>query len=514
MASKKNYLNGIFSEPNFEHFYTINKNIIPENFHGNLPNENDKKKEYIEKCLIKYNEIISQVKEFFDENVLHQYIDDFKFNVFFLMFIKDLCGKIECGINIDFCINFLINVYFVHKIFPPHEVSSKGETMTYFRGLYKDLHRSTLIINYNGINTVYTADQNPVANLLHFLDPTISNTINIRNNNGIYNSIRGKQIDIKTLALISNLIVQDSMITYISGAAKIFANDFLGIIINETQSVDNIVESGGVLFGNKLNKTDELNLTFDEHKNLLKYSVIRDRYLLFLYGDPMEPGKSFIIPFSFGASIDLIYNTKNKIIIKPLISDFYGKLIELKKINFKNSNKHRIKEQINKIFTRRNRRRNGITESKTSGNAGSAYNTPGSKTNGESMVSLQSQTNSMRNVSNNIKNLKTKLKLRNNIHTKTFNGIRVHGKKRNNYILPTHAAKTRNFNSYCTLLNGANTKNQKITILQELQGKILKDKKEKKPLFRSQTYYNSKQEMLEEIWVLINTIIKKLKKTS
>ena len=58
------------------------------------------------------------------------------------------------------------------------------------------------------------------------------------------------------------------------------------------------------------------------------------------------------------------------------------------------------------------------------------------------MVPLQSQTNSMRNVSNNIKNLKTKLKLRNNIHTKTFNGIRVDIQKKSKCILFTRRLRS------------------------------------------------------------------------
>jgi hypothetical protein len=78
-----NWFNNNTFLKSFKKYYTINKNIIPENIRNtlNLPNINENKKSYIQSHLTKYNNIIKKIKQI--DNPLSPYADEFRFNVFF-----------------------------------------------------------------------------------------------------------------------------------------------------------------------------------------------------------------------------------------------------------------------------------------------------------------------------------------------------------------------------------------------------------------------------------------------
>ena len=460
----------------FSKYYKINKSLYPKEqvtFINNLLNKNNNKEKYIQESLVVYNDIMNKLKNL--NNPLSEYVDELKFNSFFLIFNKNIIDDKTLKKDLDWCLSFLGTIYFVHKKFVP--LFNKD----IFKGLKIDLARLNVYINKDGINKEFKNHKlNELTfDFLRFLYPQINEE---NRNESIEYLIEKYKLDIKLLANISSLCSQHYMGVINSDIVVCLESFFEKKIFLGIQSnIKKFCEEHKCLILQQIND-NKINLNFYINKNIInKYSFYKELYLKVGIND-----LNIFIPFKCHYGFE---NEKSFIDAGFFDKSIYKKLIKLKE----------IMTRINGLKRSVGRNRYKQIDAKL-----------------EFEISLLFEKNMIKNKLNKIKNKlnkinKVRLKNTQNLTTTNNTGAIYQPKKKHRAL----------FQNIIQKLNKSNDPEQILTLLEEAQNivneRIRKRnnpslfKRAKTFVTRQQNYVNQNRQRLEEIQELLNDMINKFK---
>jgi hypothetical protein len=422
---------------------------MPESLRNSISNTG--KKENISRFLPRFNETMSKLSGALPD--MTKYIEQFKFNIFFLTFCKNLISDAELQKELNGSIDFLATVYLKHDNEPPMSMNTVSKQKHYYKGLYTDLPRFGKYTLIKGNNNK-TFEELTLQELLGFLYPDIGNIGNTNSNNNIKTLIQSKNLNELSLKQLSRYIIQHTVNKYILGTIYVF----LIKLFNQKIMV-------------RLGKLDmEHTIKFGTNNELLSIDSVCNTTLNF-YID--IPPNSINVPIK----IEYGFNPERGYIRYNINREFCENIMELKGfINnelFNDLNNKQKLHFIREILHGQNIA--GVLRKK------------------------------------NINQLKKLLRIRNNTHTRsqTVNGATLNKKNRtytiNNkqYIIPKSSIGISR--KYNTLIRNLNSRNIQET-LNNIQTIVQQELDKKGFRFKETKYLRSKRDLLTQIDNLINKI--------